>query len=249
MPSRIEKGLETIAAGIMGAVKATKGKLSGLTGVFEHLAREHGEVTALLLRLKASSDPELRSFLFPKIRAELLSHEKSELAEVFPLFARFAELAPFAKRHDADADKLEALLDELTSLPYTDARWTRRFNDLVAAVDRHATEEENKFFPVASKVLGRETTKKILDRYEATKKTIMKSLGTGAKGKANGDQRGETAAKRKSLTKPAERTAPRVATRKSAKKASTPGRAKAKRSSATGPSKKTPASQKKSSGR
>jgi hypothetical protein len=66
----------------MGAVKATKAKIKGLTGVFERLSREHGEVMALLLRVKASSHPEVRAELFPKIRAELLSHEKGELLEV-----------------------------------------------------------------------------------------------------------------------------------------------------------------------
>ena len=125
-----------------------------------------------------------------------------------------------------------------TSIAYTDARWTRRFNELVAAVSRHAKEEENVFFPLASKVLGRETTKKVLDRYEATKKRIMKSLGTSATGEASGDSRLETAAKRQSLTKPAERAAARVATRKSAKKARSPRRATAKRSAATPASKK-----------
>jgi hypothetical protein len=220
MTNRIEKGIETIAAGIMGAVKATKGKLVGLTGVFEHLAREHGEVTALLLRLKASSDPELRSTLFPKIRAELLSHEKGELAEVFPVFGRFEPLAPLAERHNADAGKLEALLDALTSIPYTDGLWTRRFGELVASVDRHTMEEENEFFPQASKLLGRETTEKMLPRFEAAKRKAMKSLGDPAKASPSKPEGARRAPKRKAATTFAARAVPRVATGKGAKKAS-----------------------------
>jgi hypothetical protein len=226
MIKRLEKGIDALASTVTGVVKATKGKLAGLTGVFVHLAREHGEVTALLLRVQASSDPELRALLFPQIRAELLSHEKGELAEVYPMFDRFPELERFTGRHNADADKLEAIIAELSAMPYTDAGWPARFRDLVQAVSRHATEEENEMFPVASRVLGRETTAKMLERFEAAKARVKKGLSASAK---------RTGAPRKPSTLAA-RTANRT-TRKASKKTAAP-RA---RKGAKAPAKKTPA--------
>jgi hypothetical protein len=47
MPHRTEK----VVSEVMGAAKNAKAKLEGVHGVFQHLMREHGEVTALLLRV------------------------------------------------------------------------------------------------------------------------------------------------------------------------------------------------------
>ena len=52
---------EKAASKVMGTAKEAKAVLSSVTGVFKELMREHGEVTALLLRVKASSDAEVRS--------------------------------------------------------------------------------------------------------------------------------------------------------------------------------------------
>jgi hypothetical protein len=229
MTSRIEKGIEAIASEAMGAMKATKAKVAGLTGVFAHLAREHGKVTGLLLRLKASSDPELRSELFPKIRKELLSHEKGELAEVFPVLAEHSELAPFVEEHRRDADKLEARIDELSKTGYAEARWSKRLADLIENVSKHALEEENDFFPQASRVLGDKKTEQMLQRFEAAKTKIAKTIGAPPATAQTG--KGSTKPTRpRAITPRAAQTANRVARQK--KKAAAPARAKAKRSGA-----------------
>jgi hemerythrin superfamily protein len=225
MTSRIEKGIEAIASEAMGAMKATKAKVAGLTGVFAHLAREHGKVTGLLLRLKASSDPELRSELFPKIRKELLSHEKGELAEVFPVLAEHSELAPFVEEHRRDADKLEARIDELSKTGYAEARWSKRLADLIENVSKHALEEENDFFPEASRVLGDKKTEQMLERFEAAKTRIAKTIGAPAPAR----KASSTPTRPRAITARAAQTANRVARQK---KAAAPSRAKAKRSGA-----------------
>jgi hemerythrin superfamily protein len=225
MTSRIEKGIEAIASEAMGAMKATKAKVAGLTGVFAHLAREHGKVTGLLLRLKASSDPELRSELFPKIRKELLSHEKGELAEVFPVLAEHSELAPFVEEHRRDADKLEARIDELSKTGYTEARWSKRLADLIENVSKHALEEENDFFPEASRVLGDKKTEQMLERFEAAKTRIAKTIGAPAPA----SKASSKPTRPRAITARAAQTANRVARQK---KAAAPSRAKAKRSGA-----------------
>ena len=226
MTSRIEKGIEAIASEAMGAMKATKAKVAGLTGVFAHLAREHGKVTGLLLRLKASSDPELRSELFPKIRKELLSHEKGELAEVFPVLAEHSELAPFVEEHRRDADKLEARIDELSKTGYAEARWSKRLADLIENVSKHALEEENDFFPEASRVLGDKKTEQMLERFEAAKTRIARTIGAPPPA----SKASSKPTRPRAITARAAQTANRVARPK--KKAAAPSRAKAKRSGA-----------------
>jgi hypothetical protein len=170
MPNRVEK----VASEVMGAVKAAKATVENLSGVFKQLAREHGEVTALLLRLKISSDPKVRRELFPTIREELLSHEKGELAVVYPVFREHEELAAYAEMHEAEAGALARTIDQLTGMAYDDADWGASFARLTDMVARHVKEEEDEFFPVASKLLGKEATAQMNARYLEIKKAIAK---------------------------------------------------------------------------
>jgi len=52
---------EELASKAMGAMKVGKATIEGLTGIFRKLAQEHGEVSALLMRVKSSSDPQVRA--------------------------------------------------------------------------------------------------------------------------------------------------------------------------------------------
>jgi hemerythrin superfamily protein len=173
MPNRMEKA----ASEVMGAVKSTKARLEGLTGVFQHLAREHGEVTVLLLRVKASRDPKVRAELFPKIRAELLAHEKAELTNVYPVFRQQPKLAAFAEEHEDEAGELEAAIAQVTATAYDDELWQSRFEELIALVTAHVKEEESEWFPAAEKALGKPWTEEVLPRYEAAKAKEMNTLG------------------------------------------------------------------------
>jgi hypothetical protein len=169
-------GVEKVASKAVGAFKEAKAKIEGLTGVFAHLSKEHGEVTALLLRVKKTSDPEVRAELFPTIRAELLSHEKGELFDVYPSFREHPELVHFADVHDREAQELERRIGALESTEYQDERWPSLFSELVELVTKHVKEEEKAFFPTASRVLGREESETILARYERTKRAAMQNL-------------------------------------------------------------------------
>ncbi len=170
MPNQLEK----IVSEGAGALKETKAKIAGLTGVFAHLAREHGEVTALLLRVKASSAPDVRTALFPKIRAELLSHEKAELSVVYPAFREHPELVKFAEQHDKEAEDLERQIALVSKASTADPSWPDVFNELVEMVSGHVKEEEGAFFPEASRILGPNASNELLARYEGAKAEAAK---------------------------------------------------------------------------
>jgi hypothetical protein len=172
MPSRIER----VASEVTGAVKAAKAKVKGLTGVFEQLTREHGEVSALLLRVRSSSDPKVREELFPTIRAELLTHEKGEVADVYSAFREHPELVDFADDHDTEALRLQTILGRLAEMDYADASWSGLFGELVELVTRHVKLEEDKYFPAASRIMGREESERLLEQYMATKQGAMQNL-------------------------------------------------------------------------
>lgn len=169
MPNRIDNA----ASEILGTVKSVKATLENLHGVFKQLAREHGEVTALLERVKTTSDVKVRSELFPRIRTMLLSHEKGELAEVYPAFFEHEELAGYAEMHQREAGALERMLERLSARSYQDAGWAPAFAELARAVEHHAKEEEDEFFPQASRVFGKEAAEEMKARYLAKKEAVM----------------------------------------------------------------------------
>jgi hypothetical protein len=170
MPNRVEK----VASEVMGTVKAAKATVENLHGVFKQLTREHGEVTALLIRVKTSTDPKVRRELFPTIRETLLAHEKGELAEVYPAFRQHDDLESYAAMHQAESGALERTIEQLTAMPYDDAAWGTTFARLADMVAHHAAEEEDEFFPAANKVLGKQAAEKMLTRYLATKAALAK---------------------------------------------------------------------------
>lgn len=154
--------LQELAGKAMATVKAAKGTLEGLSGIFKTLMEEHGKVSALLMRVKASNDPELRRELWPTIRQELLSHEKGEVTVLYPAFKRHAETAAIEHEHNADASGLQRLIETLHVMDVADAGWGPTFEQLVASVEKHVALEEDSYFPLGSRVFGDDAEK--LDR-------------------------------------------------------------------------------------
>lgn len=172
MPSPIEQAATKIA----GAAKATKATFEGLQGVFRKLAQEHGEVSALMLRVKNSSDPSVRDELFPKIRAELLSHERGELEVVYPKLAQHAQTQHIATEHERDAGDLRQQLEALAALGYEDAAWMQAFERLFETVQNHAKTEEQAYFPEAQEALGGGVSNSLQERFETVKKRALGEL-------------------------------------------------------------------------
>jgi hemerythrin superfamily protein len=162
--------LEQMEAKAVGAAKAVKAGFNGLRGVFLHLAEEHGEVGALMKRVSKSSDPKERGELYPQIRSELLSHERGELAEVYPKLSEHVATRNIAAAHNVEAQQLEQAIHQVDQLDFASPEWGPAFEHLFQMVQQHVAEEENDFFPKAQAVLGEGESKAMLDRYETAKK-------------------------------------------------------------------------------
>lgn len=166
---------EELASTLLGKAKGAKAALEGLTGVFRHLVQEHGKTSALLMRLKASSDPDVRRELFPTIRVELLAHEQGELRELYPVLRQNAQTRGIAEAHDIDADRVDSQIEKLTSIAVDSAQWQPNLELLIERVRHHVHEEENEYFPLAQRVFGARSNE-MLERFEQAKTQAMKEL-------------------------------------------------------------------------
>ena len=169
--------VEEVASKVVGTAKAAKATLEGVTGVFRHLEREHGEVSALLMRLKASSDPEVRRELWPTIRRELLSHEQAEKREVYPALRQNADTQAMAIEHDQDAEGLEDVIEELTATAVDSDQWQPTLARLIAQVQEHVRDEEEEYFPIADRAF-KERSDEMLKRFEQAKAEAMRQLSS-----------------------------------------------------------------------
>ena len=158
MPTGTEEALPKSTA-----VKAT---VEVPHGIFKLLTREHRRIAALFLRLRVSSDPEVRTRMFPKIRSQLLAHEQRESQLLYPAFMGHAELEEKSRAHEAEARAIEQLLDRLRATSCEDDSWIGMFDELVVVFSRHTEEEEKTSFRVAQRVLGREEAECLEQKYK-----------------------------------------------------------------------------------
>lgn len=166
MDSMMSKG-----SGVASAVDA---RVHGLVGVFKTLAEQHGEVGALLKRVQSNASK--RADLWPKIRQELLSHEKGELREVYPVLREYAETRGMADEHETEAAELSAIVDRLDATVLASPEWGALFDELVDMVMKHVDEEENEIFPTAMKAIGAERAKELEPRFLQAKRQLAQTM-------------------------------------------------------------------------
>ena len=158
----------------MGKLKEMKAVVTGLVGVFRVLAEQHGEVSALLDRGKSSD--EKFTELWPTIKRELLSHERAELQEIYPVMRANAQLVALAEHHEAEAGELEELIREIDRFAVGAGERRRLYAELVEMVKHHATEEEGDIFPKAQDVLGKPRIEALEPPFVAAKSQIAASI-------------------------------------------------------------------------
>lgn len=158
----------------MGTVKGMKARLEGLVGVFRTLTEQHGEVTALLKRVRGN--PEKRRELWPQIRMELISHERGEVHEVYPVLRNHPDTRDLADLHDDEARELEQMIEKLDTAPIDSDAWGALFDQLTNTVIEHATEEERDIFPAAQQALGEQRAEQLDAKFLLAKQQIAAAL-------------------------------------------------------------------------
>jgi len=166
--------IDIAAAKAKAMEKSLDARRSGLVGVFQTLAKQHGEASALIERVK--NNPDKREALWPRIRVELLSHEKAELKAVYPALGIHSDLREYVEQHGREAKELEQMIDRLETTSMDAAEWMSLFDTLGDTVLAHAHEEETEIFPSALETIGHDQAKKLDKDFAAAQKAIGSSL-------------------------------------------------------------------------
>jgi hemerythrin superfamily protein len=154
--------MDSIMAKGAGKAKGVRARLEGLTGVFKRLVEQHAELRVLLKRLQ--DDPDRMADVWPEIRRDLMSHERAEMKEVYPLLRDHPQTRALADHHDEEAAEIERLVAEIDA---ADDDWRPIYIRLIGAVTRHASEEDEIIYPKAQRALGEKLAKELDERYIA----------------------------------------------------------------------------------
>ena len=160
-----------------GALRAVKTRFRGLSGVFTTLAQQHGEVKHLLERAVRATDPDKQREIWPKVRLEILSHERAELLEVYSALEQYPDLAEIVLRHRRDARDLEVSIDVLDTAAYGSTEWSTAMRTLAGLVNEHVRMEEEEFFPRAAEMLEKSEAQALDEPFQRRKASIMAELG------------------------------------------------------------------------
>lgn len=157
--------LTELASKAVGVARAASATLAGYRGIFRTLKREHGEVSVLMMRVATEREGAARADLFPIIAHELLSHAQAEDAEFYTYLADHESTRGLVMQLEADHERIEMLVAELSAMPMNSSGWLLRFRELQEAVDEHVDQEEHLVFPLARHILSPELAEEIDQRY------------------------------------------------------------------------------------
>jgi hypothetical protein len=168
MPNGIEKTIAKTA----GVAKAAKARIQGLSGVFNTLAEQHTEASVLLQRTRAATGAKQQN-LWKEVKAELLSHERAELQEIYRVLGEYPRLRDVVASHGMDATTLEAAIEQVDACAFDTEDWAYALDALLYLVQQHAEQEEQVFFPVAIDVIGKQKAKALEQPFEAARQAHL----------------------------------------------------------------------------
>lgn len=120
------------------------------------LRKDHELVKDLMQRVEKEKDTEQRISMFEQLIDELTIHERIEEEIFYPALQKL----PNAKEDVLESFEEHHLVDQivtgLDNTPISAETWPAKFTVLRENVEHHIGDEEEKLFPKAEKLLGRE---------------------------------------------------------------------------------------------
>ncbi len=158
-----------------GMAKQVKSKLSGDTGIFSTLKKEHGEVSGLLGRIP-SAEPRERREILTKIKVELFSHANAEEASFYRSLQAYPDTSATIESFERDHNRLEELLERMQVLEPSEASWMDLYRQLKTSIEEHVEKEEQQLFPRAEQHLSDDDAKRIDATFKELKQQHKEQL-------------------------------------------------------------------------
>lgn len=139
------------------------------------LMKDHDLVKDIFKKIESSEDEAERKSLFEQFMDEIAIHERIEEEIFYPALqklpnARADVMEAFEEHHVVDM-----IMSEMDVEP-NDEKWDAKFTVMKENVEHHIKDEEEKLFPKAEKLLGKETLGKLGAQMADLKEEELRAL-------------------------------------------------------------------------
>lgn len=134
--------------------------------IFDALLQSHEQQRAIAKRLLADiGEPAQRAKDFEQLKSELAAHETAEERMFYvPLFD-YDDAVEAARHGIAEHHEMDEMVESIGKLEAGSAEWLQQLGALVHKLEHHLREEEQKWFPLARKLLPRQEQKDLGEPY------------------------------------------------------------------------------------
>lgn len=134
--------------------------------IFDALLKSHEVQRAIARRLLSDiGDPARRAKDFEQLKTELAAHETAEERMFYvPLFD-YDEAVEASRHGIAEHHEMDEMVECLEKLEQGSAGWLQQLGALVHKIEHHLKEEEEKWFPLARRLLPRQEQKELGEPY------------------------------------------------------------------------------------
>ena len=135
--------------------------------IFDALLKSHELQRALVKRLLSNiGDAGERQGDFERLKAELAAHETAEERAFYVPLIEHDEAVEAARHGIAEHHEMDEMVECIEKLDAGSAEWLEQLGKLVHKLEHHLEEEEQKWFPVARRVLSRTEQKDLGKPYQ-----------------------------------------------------------------------------------
>ena len=145
--------------------------------ILAHIKEEHKEFKGKMAAIEVATGSK-KTGLFRSFYAELHGHHKAEEKVVFPLIKEKKEeeslkvVLEMIEEHNLVSHQFSII----EKIPVDDETWNAKFSVLKEVLEHHMEEEEEDLFPMAKKMISKETLVKILDEFESVHEKNTKEM-------------------------------------------------------------------------
>ena len=135
--------------------------------IFAALIESHDLQRRIAKRLLSDiGEQQQRTRDFEQLKAELAAHETAEERAFYVPLIEHDEAVDAARHGIAEHHEMDEMVECIEKLQAGSAEWLQQLGALVHKLEHHLKEEEDKWFPLARRVLSRSEQKELGEPYQ-----------------------------------------------------------------------------------
>ena len=135
--------------------------------IFDALLKSHELQRAIARRLLSDiGDPAQRDRDFEQLKAELAAHETAEERAFYIPLMEHDESVEGARHGIAEHHEMDEMVESIEKVKAGSPEWLEQLGQLLHKLEHHLKEEEERWFPLARRVLPRQELKELGEPYQ-----------------------------------------------------------------------------------